>query len=70
MRFDPAAWPFVGFALALGVVAGAAGVWALAALFFLLGGFFLFFFRDPDRLAPPGADDLVLSPADGRVLVA
>jgi phosphatidylserine decarboxylase len=35
----------------------------------LLSGFFLFFFRDPERVhqAPPSA---VLSPADGRVMVA
>jgi phosphatidylserine decarboxylase len=35
----------------------------------LLAGFFTFFFRDPDRVSP--VDELaVLSPADGRVLVA
>ncbi len=69
MRLDPAGWPFVGFALALGVVSSVAGASVLGALFFLLGGFFLFFFRDPDRTTPPGAD-VALSPADGRVLVA
>ena len=31
--------------------------------------FFLFFFRDPNRIPPTDAD-AVLSPADGRVLVA
>lgn len=35
----------------------------------LLAAFFTFFFRDPDRVSP--VDELaVLSPADGRVLVA
>jgi len=34
-----------------------------------LAAFFAFFFRDPQR-TPPGDSDLVLSPADGRVLVA
>ena len=38
----------------------------------MVGGlslFFLFFFRDPERAAP-GTPDAVLSPADGRVMVA
>ncbi len=37
--------------------------------FLALAAFFLFFFRDPERTAAAG-DDVVLSPADGRVLVA
>ena len=45
------------------------GSWLLAFPFLLLCGFFLFFFRDPDRRAP-ATGDAVLSPADGRVLVA
>ena len=36
---------------------------------FLLAAFFLYFFRDPDRVSPQDPH-LVLSPADGRVLVA
>ena len=41
--------------------------WAIP--FALLGGFFAYFFRDPDRSVPqdPGA---VVSPADGRVMIA
>lgn len=35
----------------------------------ILGGFFLFFFRDPDRRITAHAS-AVLSPADGRVMVA
>src|SRR5213076_2695367 len=69
MRFDPAAPPFIGGALAVAIAWGIAGAWLMAAPFFLLAGFFLFFFRDPDRLSPSD-DDAVLSPADGRVLVA
>ena len=69
VRIDPAALPFIGGALIIALVLGIAGVWLAAAPFFLLAGFFLFFFRDPDRLSP--SDNLaVLSPADGRVLVA
>jgi phosphatidylserine decarboxylase len=35
----------------------------------ILAAFFLYFFRDPDRVSPQDAN-MVLSPADGRVLVA
>jgi phosphatidylserine decarboxylase len=68
-RIDPAAFPFVGGALALAIVAAAAGYPLVAAPFVALAGFFLFFFRDPHRVAPAD-DDIVVSPADGRVLVA
>jgi phosphatidylserine decarboxylase len=69
IRFDPAALPFVGGAVGLGIILAAVGYRLLSIPLFVLGGFFLFFFRDPDR--PSTADeDAVLSPADGRVLVA
>jgi len=69
MRIDPAGWPFIGIALVLSAV-GALAVHTFVGLaFFVLAGFFLFFFRDPERVvtAIPSA---VLSPADGRVMVA
>jgi phosphatidylserine decarboxylase len=69
MRIDPAGLPFIGGALVLALVSGVAVSWLLAIPFAVLAAFFAFFFRDPDRLAPPG-EDVVLSPADGRVLVA
>lgn len=69
VRIDPAAVPFIGGALAIALAWGLAGAWPVAVPFFLLAGFFLFFFRDPDRLSPSD-DEAVLSPADGRVLVA
>lgn len=62
-------WPYVVVLLVLGCL-------PLVFRFYWLGGFFLalaiftlFFFRDPERVAPPGAN-LVLSPADGKVVVA
>jgi phosphatidylserine decarboxylase len=69
MRFDPAGLPFIGGALLLAVVSGAAVGWILALPFVGVGAFFAFFFRDPDRVSPSDAN-IVLSPADGRVLVA
>ena len=71
MRLDSAGLPFIVGALLLAVIAGAAGGWAFAIPFVVIGAFLTFFFRDPDRRAPNGtSDDAVLSPADGRVLVA
>ena len=69
MRLDPAGLPFIGGALLVAVIAGAAIGWILAIPFVVLGLFFLFFFRDPERLSPSEAG-LVLSPADGRVIIA
>jgi phosphatidylserine decarboxylase len=68
MSIDRSGYPFIFWAVALGAVAMLwAGVW-FGAPFFVLAAFFLFFFRDPDR--PPAEQDAVISPADGRVMVA
>jgi len=49
----------------LGVVTG----WRwLTVLGFLGGGFFAYFFRDPERVIPP-EPDLIVSPADGKVVM-
>lgn len=69
MRIDSAGLPFIGGALGLALLAGAALAWFLSLPFLVLAGFFIFFFRDPERRVPSG-DNAVLSPADGRVLVA
>lgn len=66
---DSAGLPFIGGALALAFLAGAVVTWFLAIPFIVVGAFFLFFFRDPERRVRSGAG-VVLSPADGRVLVA
>jgi phosphatidylserine decarboxylase len=66
---DPAALPFVGGALVLALAAGVAAGWPFAVPLVVLAVFFLFFFRDPERRSPDG-DDVVVAPADGKVLVA
>jgi len=66
---DRAGWPFILGAVGIAVVCGVWLNWFVALLFLGLGGFFLFFFRDPERSVPTGAE-IVLSPADGRVIVA
>jgi phosphatidylserine decarboxylase len=43
------------------------GWWPAAVLFAVLACAFTFFFRDPDRVPPPG-EHLLVSPADGEVL--
>ena len=68
-RIDSAGFPFIGGALAVAVALGAFVSWWLALPFVVAAAFFLFFFRDPERQVTAG-DDLVLSPADGRVLIA
>ncbi|MGR7023607.1 phosphatidylserine decarboxylase [Geodermatophilus sp. URMC 62] len=83
MRIDPAGWPFITGPLAPAAVLAAAGRAAgrrpghrglrLAAWPFLaLSAYMALFFRDPerdcDRVEPPA--DVVVSPADGMVMVA
>ena len=69
MKIDRAGYPFIAGALvpALGLALSRRG--GLAIPFALLGGFFAYFFRDPDRTVPtePG---IVVSPADGKVMIA
>jgi phosphatidylserine decarboxylase len=69
MRIDPSGWPFILGGLILTIVA----LWVfnplVGVILLVVTAFFLFFFRDPERevTAPPSA---VVSPADGRVMVA
>jgi len=69
IRIDPAGWPFVIGGLIAAIVFGFLLSPILGFVLLALTTFFLFFFRDPDR--PVNApDSAVLSPADGRVMVA
>ncbi|MEX2270395.1 MAG: phosphatidylserine decarboxylase [Vicinamibacterales bacterium] len=69
MRIDRSGYPFVLGALLPAILLLALGYRVASLPFFILTAFFLFFFRDPEREIRAGGD-LVLSPADGRVLVA
>ena len=69
MRFDRAGVPFVAGAWLIAPIAWIGAGWMFALPFVALGAFFAFFFRDPERSSPDEAHN-VLSPADGRVLVA
>lgn len=53
--------------LVLGAAAAAFGWRATAATLLSAGAFVAYFFRDPQRI-PPGDPDVVVSPADGRVM--
>ena len=69
MRIDQAGWPFIVGALRSRTCSSAwwlGRVWAVP--FVVLVGFFVFFFRDPDR-AHPRRRDPIVSPADGRVMI-
>jgi phosphatidylserine decarboxylase len=69
MKIDRAGWPFIAAALVPAAALAARRRPALAASFAVLGGFLTYFFRDPERQVPQDAD-LVVSPADGRVMFA
>jgi len=69
MRIDPAGWPFIVGGLVLGILGLSFINPFVGVAFLIVASFFLFFFRDPDRVAdvPDSAGDTT---ADGRVMVA
>jgi phosphatidylserine decarboxylase len=69
VRIEPTGYPWIGGALVAAIVVGSLTTWAYSAPLFILAGFFLFFFRDPERVITD-SPATVLSPADGRVMVA
>lgn len=65
--FVPEAWPFVlPFWVLSGLLVGL-GLWGWAAGLAFVGLLVLAFFRNPDR-GFQGPEELVLAPADGRIL--
>ena len=79
MRIDRAGWPFITGPLGPAAVLAVAGAlrgrrWARVAAwpFLALSAYMVLFFRDPDRPCDRGETpaDVVLSPADGMVMVA
>jgi phosphatidylserine decarboxylase len=69
MKIDRAGYPFIAAALVPAATLAAFRRHGWATAFAALGGFFAFFFRDPERQVPQDPN-LVVSPADGRVMVA
>lgn len=69
MGIDRAGVPFIAAALLPAVALWAFGWPGAATPFAVAAGIFAFFFRDPDRTPPDGAD-VVVAPADGRVVHA
>jgi phosphatidylserine decarboxylase len=69
MKIDRAGYPFIAGALVPAALAAVARRPVLAGSLAALGGFMTYFFRDPERVIPT-APGLVVSPADGRVMIA
>jgi phosphatidylserine decarboxylase len=69
MKIDKAGVPFIAGALVPAPVLAGARRYGWAAGFAALGAFFAYFFRDPERQVPTDPE-LVVSPADGRVVIA
>ena len=69
MRIDPSGWPFVLGGLVLAIVALSLINPFVGIALLVVTAFFLFFFRDPERDVSVPAS-AVVSPADGRVMVA
>jgi phosphatidylserine decarboxylase len=69
MNIDRAGFPFIAGALVPAAALALARRRGLALSLAALGGFFAYFFRDPEREVPQDAD-AVVSPADGRVMIA
>lgn len=61
-------YPFIVFAAFASIVLALLEYDFLAVLGLLLTGFVLYFFRDPERILPD-AEDSVVSPADGKVIL-
>ena len=62
-----AGYPFIFASAFATAVFALLGIGVLAIFGLLATGFICFFFRDPDRLIPAG-DNIIVSPADGKVI--
>jgi phosphatidylserine decarboxylase len=69
MKIDRAGYPFIAAALVPAAILALNRRHAWAAGFAAAGAFLTYFFRDPDRQIPQ-EPDIVVSPADGRVMIA
>ncbi len=67
MRIVPDGLPFALIPALLAIVLFALGYWYVGAIVMLVSAFMAFFFRDPHR-EPPQENDIVVAPADGRIM--
>lgn len=58
--------PYIIIPALLALAALLLGYWPIALVFFALAAFMAYFFRDPQRTAPRD-ENIIISPADGRV---
>lgn len=61
--------PFIVLFLVPALISVVLGWWVAAALFLILTAFMAYFFRDPERQSPSDSR-IVVSPADGKVVMA
>ena len=69
MKIDKAGIPLIAGAMVPAAALAGARKYGWAAGFAALGAFFAYFFRDPERQIPT-EEGVVVSPADGRVVIA
>jgi phosphatidylserine decarboxylase len=67
MKIAVEGYPLILITLGLSVLGFVLGWWFIGAVAAGLAGFFVLFFRDPER-HPPEGKGLVVAPADGRVV--
>jgi len=70
MKIDKAGIPFIAAAAAPALALAALQAFAWAAPFAALACALVFFFRDPERQHTASSPNAIVSPADGRVMVA
>ena len=67
IRVAPEGWPFIAIAWIIVAVLAWFRIWPALALWLPIAVWVIAFFRDPVRSGPRG-DDLILAPADGKVV--
>jgi phosphatidylserine decarboxylase len=67
MRVAPEGWPFIAIAWIIVAVLAWFRLWPALVLWLPIAVWVIAFFRDPVRSGPRG-DDLILAPADGKVV--
>lgn len=68
LPFIGIAWTLQASALVLAIMSGSAWAWAGAILLAIVASWVVYFFRDPEREGARG-DQLVISPADGKIVM-